>query len=119
MNWLPVYSSVAGSLPVRDILDFTFNKRLGENARKVGFVRCRINVTSAGLVGLAINDVKGLQMWVDGRPVDARDRQELQMSVGEHRVTFSVDLPVQREPLRVELFDPAGSKSQAQFVAGK
>ncbi len=119
VNWLPVYSSVAGHLPVRDILDFTFNKRLGENARQVGFVRCRLNVTSAGSVGLAINDVKGLQMWVDGRPMDVRDRQELPVSAGEHRVTFSVDLRTQREPLRVELFDAAGSKAQAQFVAGK
>ncbi|MBC8113212.1 MAG: sorbosone dehydrogenase, partial [Candidatus Saccharimonas sp.] len=119
VNWLPVYSSVAGSLPLQDILDFTFNKRLGENSRKVGFVRCRLNVTSAGSVGLAINDVKGMQMWVDGQPVDARNRQELPMAVGEHRVTFSVDLHAQREPLRVELFDTAGSKAQAQFVTGK
>jgi putative heme-binding domain-containing protein len=119
VNWLPVYSSVAGSLSVRDILDFTFNKRLGENARKVGFVRCQLNVTSAGLVNLAINDVQGLQMWVDGKPMDARDGQELPLAVGEHRVTFSVDLVARREPLRVELFDTAGSKAQAQFVTGK
>ena len=70
-------------------------------------------------MGLAINDVKGLQMWVDGTPMDARNRQELQVAVGEHRVTFSVDLHAQREPLRVELSDATGSKAQAQFVTGK
>ena len=117
--WLPVYSSVGGSIPLSDVLDFTLKERLGEAARKVGFVRCRINVTTQGLVGLAIGDVAGLQLWIDGKPADVRDRQELSLSVGEHLVTVSVNLSTRKSPVRLELFDVAGSNAQVQFVSGK
>jgi putative heme-binding domain-containing protein len=117
--WVPVYSSVAATLPVRDVLDFTMKERLGEAARKVGFVRCRVNVTTAGSVGFAFGDVTGLQLWLDGKPVDIRDRQELALSAGEHVVTVSVNLLTRNEPIRLELYDVPGSDAQAQFVAGK
>ena len=117
--WVPAYSAVAGSLPVRDILDFTMKERLGEAARKVGFLRCRINVTTAGAVGLAVGDVGGLQIWVDSKPVDVRDRQELNLPVGEHVITVSVNLLTRKTPIRLELYDLAGSAAQAQFQSGK
>ena len=117
--WVPAYSAVAGSLPVRDILDFTMKERLGEAARKVGFLRCRVNVTTAGAVGLAVGDVGGLQIWVDSKPVDVRDRQELNLPVGEHVITVSVNLLTRKTPIRLELYDVAGSAAQAQFQSGK
>jgi putative heme-binding domain-containing protein len=117
--WVPVYSSVSGSVPVRDVLDFTMKERLGEAARKVGFLRCRINVTTAGPVGLAVGDTTGLQLWLDGKPIDARDKQELPLSAGEHRVTVSVNLLTRKSPVRLELYDVAGSNVQVQFVSGK
>lgn len=119
LSWIPVYSSVAGSMPVQDILDFTMKERLGEAARKVGFLRCRLNVTTAGAVGLAVSDTAGLQIWLDSKPLDVRDRQELALSAGEHVVTLSVNLLTRKAPVRLELYDVDGSKAQAQFVSGK
>ena len=117
--WVPAYSAVAGSLPVRDVLDFTLKERLGEAARKVGFLRCRMNVTTAGAIGLAVGDTGGLQVWVDSKPVDVRDRQELTLPVGEHVITVSVNLLTRKSPVRLELYDVAGSPAQAQFQSGK
>lgn len=117
--WVPVYSAVGGSIPTADVLDFTMKERLGEAARKVGFLRCRINVTTAGPVGLTINDVAGLQLWLDGKPLELRDRQELPLTVGEHQIAVSVNLLTRRAPIRFELYDVAGSPAQAQFVSGK
>lgn len=117
--WVPAYSSVAGAMPVRDILDFTLKERLGEAARKVGFLRCRMNVTTAGSVGLAVTDLTGLQLWIDGKPVDLRDRLELPLTVGEHIVTLSVNLLTRKNPVRLELLDVAGSAAQVQFASGK
>ena len=119
LAWVPVYSSVAGSMPLRDVLDFTMKERLGEAARKVGFLRCRVNVTTAGPVGLAVGDAAGLQLWLDGKPVDVRDRQEVPLSVGEHLVTVSVNLLTRKSPVRLELYDVPGSPAQVQFVSGK
>ena len=119
LAWVPAYSSVAGAMPVRDVLDFTLKERLGEAARKVGFLRCRMNVTTAGPVGLAVTDLTGLQLWVDGKPVDLRDRLELPLTVGEHVVTLSVNLLTRKNPVRLELLDVPGSGAQVQFVSGK
>ena len=119
VNWLPIYSSVAGSLPVRDILDFTFNKRLGENARKVGFVRATLNVTTAGKVIVKLNDAKDVLLWIDGKPVDPAEAIPQDFGVGTHKITLGVDLNKRTAPLRMELTDVPGSTSQAQWVNGK
>jgi len=119
LNWLPVYSSVAGSMPISDILDFTMKERLGEAARKVGFLRCRVNVTTAGVVGLAISDGSGLQLWVDGKPVDVREKLELPLTMGEHVITVSVNLLTRKVPVRLELIDVPGSAAQFGFSQPK
>ena len=119
LNWLPAYSTVSGTMPLTDILDFTMKERLGEAARKVSFVRCAINVSTTGPVGLTLNDAKGLQIWVDGKPLDAAVKLTIPMDVGAHRITFAVNLLTRTEPLRVELVDVAGSAAQAQFIGGK
>lgn len=117
--WQPVYSSVSGSVPLADVLDFTMKERLGEAARKVGFLRCRLNVSTAGVVGLAAGDVSGLQFWLDGKPIDPHERQNLPLSTGEHVITVSINLLTRKTPVRLELFDVAGSAAQVQFLGGK
>jgi len=119
LNWVPVYSSVSGSVPVTDVLDFAMKERLGEAARKVGFLRCRLNCTTGGSVGMIVNDVTGLQIWLDGKPVNAHERQELPLSPGEHLVTFSVNVLLRKTPVRLELQDVPGSGAQVQFQSGK
>ena len=100
---MPVYSRVAGSLPVRDILDFTFKKPLGESSRKVGFVRTTVNVTTAGKVLLKLNDLKDVLIWIDGKPVDPAEAVARDLAVGAHKVTLGVDLNKRSLPLRLDL----------------
>lgn len=119
LNWLPAYSSVGGSMPLSDVRDFKMQQRLGEAARLVGFLRCRMNVTTAGSVGLALNDTTGLQLWLDGKPLEARDRQDVPLGQGEHQITLSVNLLTRKTPVRLELVDAPGSAAQVQFVSGK
>lgn len=119
LSWVPAYSGVAGAIPLQDVLDFTMKERLGEAARKVGFLRCRINVTTAGAVGLVIGEAQGLQVWIDGKPVDVSEKLDVPLPIGEHIVTLSVNLLTRKTPVRLELYDVAGSPAQAQFVSGK
>lgn len=119
LNWVPVYSTVAGSLPLSDVMDFTLRGRVAIADRKFGFARCTVNVTTAGEVGLLLNDANGLEIWIDGKPVDPATRLSIPLEVGAHRITFGVNLLTRTTPLRAELIDIEGSKAQAQFVGGK
>lgn len=119
LTWVPVYSTVGGGLPASDVLDFTLKGRVAIADRKFGFVRCTINVTTPGQVGLKLNDASGLDLWVDGQPVDPATTLAIPFEVGVHRVTFGVNLLTRTVPLRVELSDMEGSKAQAQFAGGK
>ena len=119
VNWLPVYSSVQGSLPVQDILDFTFQRKLEGTTRKIGYVRTTINVTTAGPIGVTLNKPDGLFVWIDGKQIDPATKLTLPLEVGSHKLSFAVDLHSRTEPLRVELTDVSGSVAQAQFVGGK
>jgi hypothetical protein len=58
-------------------------------------------------------------LWIDGKPVDVREKLDLPLPIGEHIVTFSVNLLTRKAPVRLELYDVAGSPAQAQFVSGK
>ncbi len=119
VNWLPVYSTVAGTLPTHDILDFTFQRKLEGTTRKIGYVRTTINVTTAGPVGVMLNKSDGLFVWIDGKQIDPATKLTLPLEVGPHKLTFAVDLQSRTEPLRGELIDVAGSAAQAQFGSGK
>lgn len=119
LSWVPVYSTVSGSMPMGDLLDFMIPENAARSARKVGFVRATFNVTTPGQVGLAINDVTGLHLWIDGKPIDAATNLTLPLAVGIHRITFGVNLLTRNQPLRLELTDVVGSTAQAQFVGGK
>ena len=119
VNWLPVYSTVAGTLPLHDILDFTFQRKLEGTTRKIGYVRTTINVTTSGPVGVMLNKTDGLFVWIDGKQVDPATKLTLPLEIGPHKLTFAVDLQSRTEPLRGELIDVAGSAAQAQFVGGK
>lgn len=119
LQWVPAYSAVGGSIPLADVRDFKMQERLGEAARVVGFLRCRLNATTAGAVGLTLNDTTGLQLWLDGKPLEVRDRQDLPLSQGEHEITMSVNLLTRKNPVRLELVDAPGSAAQVQFISGK
>ena len=119
LSWVPVFSAVAGSLPLNDVLDFSTKASPGTSARKIGFVRCQVNVTTPGNVGFRLNDANEVDMWIDGKPIEPAATMTVPLDVGIHRVTFSVNLLTRTVPLGFQLIDIEGSKAQAQFLGGK
>ena len=119
LSWVPVFSAVAGSLPLNDVLDFSTKASPGTQARKIGFVRCQVNVTTPGNIGFRLNDVNDVYMWIDGKPIEPATNITVPLEVGIHRVTFSVNLLTRAVPLGFQLIDIEGSKAQAQFLGGK
>jgi putative heme-binding domain-containing protein len=107
----PVYSMVSGELPPDAI---------AAKGGSTGFVRAGINVTSAGKIRLVLNDPKGLRLWVDDKPMTITGDETLDVSVGLHQLTFSVDSNQRgNESLRIEVADVPGSTGHAQPVGGK
>ena len=89
--WLPAYSKVSGELPVEDY-------PTGDSVFARGFV----NVLVTGTAKLDINNIDGLNLWVDGTRVDDL-AAPIRLDRGRRTLTFEFK-PSQRESgLRVEL----------------
>ena len=101
-SWSPRYTTVVGSLPIDAVPMF---KIRGEN---VGFARCEINVTTPGKIGFRLNSVAGLEVRIDGVPVEAAAEFSLTLSAGTHAVTVTIEQAKRAEPLLLELIDVAG-----------
>ena len=111
LRWSAAYSLVSGNLP-QDALP-------AAEGTSAAFVRCDIDVTAAGTIGLRVNPAQGLKLWVDGQPVPMKQDVELELPRGVHALIFQVDRTARgKEPLRVELRDVPGSKGAAQPVGG-
>ncbi|MBB75937.1 MAG: sorbosone dehydrogenase [Planctomycetaceae bacterium] len=115
IQWAPVYSTVAGALPIDELPQF----KLRNDAGAVTFLRGELDVSSGGQVGLRLNDKLGLTLWVDGNPHDLANSLQFDWQPGRHWVTVGVDLSLRATPLRLELVDIQGSAAQVQFVTGK
>ncbi len=106
--WLNAYSKVQGELPASDF------------ARgKSAFVRGFVLVQKAGPVRLAINDAKGLRLWVDAGEVEDPSGP-LELEKGRRVLTFLIDLAVRGDTgLRVELKSVPGAASRFQVERGQ
>ena len=112
LPWSPAYSTVSGVLPMETIA--------ADKTASAVFVRGEIDMTSPGSIALAIGDVKGLALWVDGKPVNAADNIQLDLARGVHSLTFKVDVAARGDKgLRVEVRDVPGSAGHAQPVGGR
>jgi putative heme-binding domain-containing protein len=111
LRWNAAYSLVSGDLPA-DALPVAE----GTNA---AFVRCDLDVTAGGVIGLRVNSPQGLKLWVDGQPVPMKEGVELELQRGVHTLVFQVERAGRgNEPLRVELREVPGSNGVAQPVGG-
>jgi hypothetical protein len=115
LQWSPLYSSVAGTLPLTEAPLF----RLGQDKRGVSLIRCQLDVTTPGPAVVRLNSAKGLQLWVDRDPVAVKEALELSLTVGLHTLTFVVDRDLRHDALRCELEDKPGSPARVRVVGGK
>jgi putative heme-binding domain-containing protein len=119
LTWAPAYSTVAGSLPLADLPRFELYVPSKTEREPTSFARCELEATTAGAVRLRLSTARGLTVWLDREPLEAREDMVVSLSAGRHTLTFAVDRGQRREPLRCELDDVAGSPARAQLVGGK
>lgn len=115
LTWQPVYSQVSGTLPVEDLPQFQPHK----DTDPTSFVRCQLDVTTAGTAQIEFNSIDGLSMWLDGRPLQIAPKLKLDLNPGIHTLTLDIRHKNRSEPLRLQLNDVVGSAAQVQFVSGK
>ncbi len=99
--WVPAYSQVSGVLPVE----------------KPTQLRAEVEVTTPGRFRLRLNSAKGLELTVDGKPVDAKDEVELELARGLHVLGFKAE--PRAEGLRCEFEEAPGSPGRGRAVGGK
>jgi len=119
LTWQAAYSNVAGILPLKDVPSLTSRSFFKVGPQGMAFVRCELNVTTAGACRLKLNSPAGLSMWVDTQPIALRPTTTLKLTRGIHRLTLAIDLNKRHEGLRIELDDAPGSKARVQVVGGK
>jgi hypothetical protein len=96
-NWAPRYSTVAGSLPVETVPPMKVRDV------PVGFARCAINVTTPGLIGFRLNSVDGVEIRIDGVPVEQKSEFSAELTAGSHSVVLTIDTARRKEPVTLEL----------------
>ena len=101
-TWNPRYSVVSGQLPMDAVPTMT------ARGVTVGFVRCEVNVTTAGRIGFRVNSVAGLEVRVDGVPMEAASEFSSTLNAGLHTITMTIESAKRSAPLQLELVDVAG-----------
>ncbi len=105
--WLPAYGLVSGELPSSD-----FDQ--GDIVHVRGFVE----MLTAGEIRLRINQLKGLQLSVDGQPV-SDPAGVLSLAKGRRTLTFRIDRSKRGDTgLQVEIIAPEGSTAKFRPEGG-
>ena len=117
-QWLPAYSQVEGSLPFGELPELSIRNRTAEGARGVSFVRCELNVTTAGPATLQLGDVTGLSCWLDLEPLDLTETTQIELTPGRHRLTFSIDRSLRDNELTLRIESPEGGAG-IEIIGGK
>jgi putative heme-binding domain-containing protein len=119
LSWSPVYSTVAGVLPVADLPLIA----RGKAAAPVALARTQFEVTTPGGIRIAVDAGAGLTFWLDGRRIEVSgDRSsglKAELAKGQHALTVAVELSAVRQGPRFTLEDVPGSPARAQVVLGK
>ncbi|MEJ7596250.1 MAG: hypothetical protein WKF77_32485 [Planctomycetaceae bacterium] len=98
-TWNPRYSVVAGELPLETIPLMT------ARGVTVGFARCEINVTTPGKIAFRLNSIAGLEVRIDGIPMEPAVEFSSTLDTGFHTITFTIDSSKRTDPLQLELLD--------------
>ncbi len=113
LTWRAETTRVSGELPLDDLATFQPHRDIDPTC----FVRAFLNVQAAGTIGLRINDVKGVTMWLNGKPAIAKPEMEVAVQKGRQMVTFAVNKKLRQTPFRVELFDVPGQTLDVEIVS--
>jgi putative heme-binding domain-containing protein len=93
----PVYAKVSGELPA-----------------EVAAARGEVNVVTPGVIRFRVTPSAGLKLWIDEKPVEARDVIDVELALGIHSLRFEGGAGV-----RVEVEEAPGSSGRVHVVGGK
>jgi putative heme-binding domain-containing protein len=100
INWVPIYSRVAGDLPM-DPLGVSNGFQ-----SNISIVRFEVDVATAGEFKLRVNDAAGLQVWFgEGTVGFSSNEASLSSAAGPQAVTVVIDRKVRGRPLKIEVLD--------------
>ncbi len=117
--WSSAYSRVAGELPVEDVPTTRFTRTLEQLTQTLGVARAQLEVTTPGKAKLVFNSTAGLELWLDGKPLDPAKEIVVDLTSGIHTLTVGLEREKRKEPLGVEVVDVPGSAAQVRVVGGK
>ncbi|MEZ6143338.1 MAG: HEAT repeat domain-containing protein [Zavarzinella sp.] len=113
--WNSTYSQVRGELP----LDALPKLVVWNGNDPMSVISTRVDVTTAGSVGLKFNDPTGLDLLVDGQPVLFTQLKDLNLKQGVHTITVLINRNKRQQPVSLELVDVPGSPAKAAVQLGK
>ncbi len=99
LTWGPTYALISGDVP----LDGLPILKLHPETPRTTFLRAHIDVAKPGRVTIDLGDVRGLEVWLDGKPTPVARQLTLEWKKGRHRLTVAVDRDARRSPVRLEL----------------
>jgi hypothetical protein len=106
--WTPIYSKVAGALPLDELSE-----------KGVLYVQGEFDVTEAGPIELEFDSPQGLSVWVDAEPFEAQGKIAGEFAAGKHKITLRIDRAARTAAeLKLVLVKPEGSSAQFQPVVG-
>ena len=116
ISFQPVYSKVAGDLPIEElpVLELNANKQYS-------VVRFETETLSKGNVNLALNSTTGITAWMGQKPLKlAENGAVVELDQGIHQVTLAIDRRVrQKGPLSIQLKDAKNSPAQTRLIMGQ
>ena len=110
-NWLSLYSSVLGSLPMRSLDSFVLGPE------EFAFLKFDIQVSSGGCFGLQLPSSDELRLWSNGEEFKVQPRVEVVRSEGTHHSSVAIK-PVRAESLTIELVEGVPTTDHVRFVNG-
>jgi len=113
LTWQPAFSLVSGPLPWRDLPQI----KPHAETEPTTFVRCAVQVSNGGPIGVRVNGTRGLECWVDGKPTPIRESLVIPLPAGRHRLTVAINRTLRQQPLRLELYDVDDSPGRARWAA--
>ncbi len=116
-NWQPAYSRVTGELPLDDQPKVMYRGPFQNAPSGLTFLRFSLDVGTAGKVELALSQVDGVTVWLNGVELASAASTPLDLKGGRHRVTLMVSQSDPSEPIQVQINDVAGSTAQVQLLA--
>ncbi len=106
--WHPTYAFISGELSLNDLPTLKPHRETPPTT----FLRCRLDVAETGVLQIGVNDPRGVQLWVDGKPTPLESTIRLPLSAGRHRFTIAVDRSLRNDTWQLRLSPDSASRAR-------